>query len=192
MDRKINKFNNFMNGLAAAAQLLNRAVKHGSFIECVCLTASIIDGLLRMGLILKHQLRTRTKNVLDKLLYQSDEDKIVAERNIYKMAFEKKVISRQLFDRLEELYEKRNKVVHRYLISGITTKEVLDTAMEYNKAVHLVSDAVKILEDQQIKKGIGMTIAGRSISKEEELKLFNNMSSEKHGDEFLNNNLRNI
>jgi hypothetical protein len=52
------KFENFMRGFSAAAELDARAARLGCFVECVCLTASVIDGLLRMGLILKHQLDT--------------------------------------------------------------------------------------------------------------------------------------
>ncbi len=191
MNKKIDKFDNFMNGFTAAAQLAQRASKQGCFIECVCLTASIIDGLLRIGLILNHQLKAKTKDILNELLYQSDEDKIISERKIYEMALKENIISENLFDQLEKLYKKRNKIVHRYIISAITTKEVLNIAMEYDNIQHLVSDAVKILENQQIEKGIGMTVAGKNILKEEVEKLFNDMSSKKHGDKFLDDKLKN-
>ncbi|MDO8550984.1 MAG: hypothetical protein Q7S39_12660, partial [Ignavibacteria bacterium] len=78
-------FESFMKGFAAAAQLSQRAVANGSFIESVCLSASIIDALLRIGLILDYQLKTKTDQILNELLYQADEKKIVTERSIYKL-----------------------------------------------------------------------------------------------------------
>ena len=89
MNKNIDKLSNFMNGFTASVQLSQRAGEDGFFIEYTCLIASIIDGLLRIGLILNYQLENRTDDVLDSLLYQSDEDKIISERHIYKMALEK-------------------------------------------------------------------------------------------------------
>jgi hypothetical protein len=42
----------FMDGFVGAAELLQRAGQNGSFIEYICLAASVIDGSLRIGLIL--------------------------------------------------------------------------------------------------------------------------------------------
>jgi hypothetical protein len=190
MKKDIDKFSNFMNGITAAVQLLNRASKNGYFIEYICLAASVIDGLLRMGLILQHQLDTKSTDILDSLMYQSDEDKIVSERNIYKKALKKNIISRELFDELNDLYNKRNGVIHCYIISHITTKEVLDIGIEYGKIQQIVKSAVRKIEDEQIKKGIGMTVSGEGASKEEMEKIMDEMISEKHGDDILNKTLK--
>lgn len=92
MNKNIDKFENFMNGFAATVQLLQRAGENGFFIEFICLSASIIDGLLRIGLTLKHQLETKSNDILESLLYQFDEDRIIPERKIYKMALGKKIL----------------------------------------------------------------------------------------------------
>lgn len=169
-----------MNGFSAAVQLLQRAGQNGFFIEYVCLAASVIDGLLRMGLILNYQLETKTKGVLDSLLYQSDEDKIIPERKVYKMALGKNILSQRLFDELEDLYQQRNRVVHRYIISDITTAQLLNIGQQYEKIISSVSDAVKVLEDKQIETGVGMTEKGKHTSKEELDELLARMSSKKH------------
>ena len=179
-----------MNGFAATAQLLQRAGKNGFFIEYTCLSASIIDGLLRIGLILKHQLETKTDDILDSLLYQSDEDKIISERKIYKLALKEEIISQELFDQLEILYKERNRVVHRYIISDISTKEVLNIGIQYEQIRYSVSAAVRKLEDEQIETGIGMTKAGENTAKEEMENLLNEMSAKKHGSDILNHALK--
>src|SRR5437870_733748 len=102
------KLGHFMEGFVAATQLLQRARENGFLVEFVCLAASVIDGALRIALILQHQLQTGSAAILDDLLYQSDEDRIIPERVIYKRALEHGVIDQTLFDQPENLYAKRN------------------------------------------------------------------------------------
>ena len=65
----------FMNGFAAANQLLSRAGQNGFFIEYVCLATSVVDAMLRTGLILQHQIEHQTSEVLGELVYQEKGDK---------------------------------------------------------------------------------------------------------------------
>ena len=58
--------------------------------ESVVLSAAVIDGTLRMGLILKHQLETNTNDLLEEFLYQEEEEKGISEREIYRRALAKK------------------------------------------------------------------------------------------------------
>lgn len=90
-----------MNGLAAAVQLLNRAGTNGFFIEYVCLATSVIDAILRIGIILKHQLKSRNNEIIDELLSQREEDKIISEREIYRKALKEGIITQALFAQLE-------------------------------------------------------------------------------------------
>ena len=146
-----------MEGLAAAGQLANRAVQSGSFIESICLSASLIDASLRIGLVLKHQIDTRSIDIPAELLYQADDDKIVTERRIFGRAHAEGIIDQDLFKRLETLHTDRNRVVHRYIISEITTSEVLAIAHEYLNTVHEVNSRIDVLERRQLEFGIGMT-----------------------------------
>ncbi len=66
-----------------------------------------------MGLILQHQLNTRSSELLEELLLQTEVDPIVSEREIYRRAAQEDVIDSSLSRKLEELYSKRNRVVHR-------------------------------------------------------------------------------
>ena len=151
------KLREFMAGFAAASELLARAQREGFFIECVCLTASTIDGLLRMGLILKHQLDTSSTDLLDQLLHQADEDAVISEREVYRRSLQAGIVDQATFDELERLYKERNRVVHRYIISEITTQEVLDTAIRLDEIMRQVTDQVSILEEEQLRLGVGMT-----------------------------------
>ena len=191
MIKTTDKLENFMNGFVAAVQLSHRAGKNGFFIEYILLIASIIDGMLRISLMLQYQLETKSNKVLDALLYQSNEDKIISERKIYKISLDKKIISKKLFDDLEKLYKQRNRVIHRYIISDISTKEVLNIGIQYEQVKYLVSDCVETLESKQIKSGIGMTRREKNTTKENLHKMLNEMSSKKHNNIILNRTLKN-
>jgi hypothetical protein len=157
------RFADFLNGFAAANQLMNRAGENGCFVEFVCLATSIVDALLRIGLILKHQLNSRSSEVSLDLIFQSDHDKIISERMIYQKAIIQGIISQEQFTQLEELYKRRNKVIHRYIISEITTDQVLQIAFEYQAIIDVIGNQVRQLEDQQIESGIGMTRSGKQV-----------------------------
>lgn len=176
-----------------AAQLLNRAKEKGCFIECVCLSASIIDASLRIALILKHQIETQSSEFLEDLLYQGDSDKAISEREIYKRALNRNIIREDVFQRLEVLYKDRNRVVHRYIISEITTKDVLQIAARYEKLLLEISAETGELEKRQIELGVGMTRADRDVPvklKQDFEQRLDGMIIEKHGDENLTNNLK--
>ena len=186
-------FDSFMKGFAAAVQLNQRAASNGSFIECVCLSASIIDALLRIGLILDYQLKTKTDQILNELLYQADEKKIVTERSIYKLALKEKIITNNIYQKLNDLYYERNKVVHQYIISDITTEMVLSIAEKYSDMVHIVKDSIRKLEDEQLRLGVGMTKSevGVPASVRKKVKEFMEITmNEKHGNPNLAKNLR--
>jgi len=181
------KFTHFMNSFTAAVELHGRAGEKGCFIESVCLAAAIIDGMLRIGLILQHQIHTGSDELLEELLCQSDEDKIVSERAIYQRALGAGVIDPETFDLLRGLYDKRNRVIHRYIISEITTKEVLFTAIEFDSMVRRVSQAIRKIEARQIELGVGMT---RQMETRTTIEDLMKMSDRKHGDKGLADRLR--
>ena len=182
-----------MGGFYAAVELHRRAGNLGCFVESVCLSTSITDALLRIALILKHQLTTGTAEILEELLYQPDEDKIVSERNVYKRALQAGIIDNPLFQTLNDLYAKRNRVVHRYIISDITTNDILKIAEEYYKVEDLVAAAVRTLENEQMRLRVGMMI-GTSDSLDNSISAqygdVARMIADKHGHDTLARNLR--
>jgi len=171
---------NFLKGIAGSAGLLNRAIENGSFIECVCIYANQIDALLRIGVILDSQLKENNSTIVDNLLYQNESDKIIYERSIYKRALENNIISQNLFDNLSDLYDKRNRVVHRYIISGLTTKDILDIAVEYETVYKKIITVIANLETKQIKSNCGMTVLKRCESSKLNFQIIN-MINDKHG-----------
>ncbi len=184
----VSNFQNFLQGFYTANELLQRAHRTGSFVESVCLTASLIDGLLRIGLVLKHQLDTGTDEVVSELLFQGEGDRRIMEKEIYLRAQRKGIITLDLKKRLDELYQERNRVVHRYLISEITTAQVLDIADKYFKMMERVTVAVAELEKEQIRRGVGMT---RAEGPSGALDVSPHVRR-KHGDESLFRNLRDL
>ncbi len=184
MDPEPDKFSHFMRGLCSATQLLQRAGENDFFVEYICLAAAVIDASLRIGLILQHQIKTRTVEILDSLLYQADEDRMVSERQIYTMALKESILSQDLFGELRSLYTKRNRVIHRYILSDITTEQVLAIAIQYEHAIPLISETVGKLEQKQIEMGVGMTVVTDAPKAEIEAWL-NEMSAEKHGNPLL-------
>jgi uncharacterized protein YutE (UPF0331/DUF86 family) len=175
-------FRRFLNGFVAACELLHRAAKEHCLVEYICLAASVIDANLRIALILQHQLATSSAEVLNGLLYQAEEDEIITERTIYKRALEQQVIDAAIFAKLEELYARRNRVIHRYVISDITTLEVLEIASGYERIIPVINKITSDLEERQEKLQIGMLGSGElgaALSK------LSNMSGEKHANEHL-------
>jgi len=193
MSEDYKNFYNFVKGLLAAKQLLIRAQKNGCFIESVCLSASIIDASLRIGIILKHQLNTKSDHLLNELLLQSDDDNITSEREIYNRSLRENIITKSTFSKLELLYKERNKVIHRYIISKITTEQVLSITIDYELIIHEIREALGLLEKQQIKEKIGMTIHSHSLSKSDLNKHSQSiikMINEKHGNKHLAEQLK--
>lgn len=180
------KFDNFMRSFCAAAELGVRAAEHGCFVEFVVLTAAVIDGTLRMGLILKHQLETTSDVLLPELLHQGESDPMISEREVYRRCLAQSVIKQDVFDELNRLYDERNRVVHRYVISAITTKDVLDIGLAYDALKQRVSDAVALIEEEQIRLGVGMTVRGDKADVQDVLDL----AAGKHGDQGLTDALR--
>ena len=74
----------FLQGVAAAAHLFNRAVENKSALECIVLQASLLDATLRVGLILKKQLDSKSSVIDEEILSQGLTDSRISEREIYK------------------------------------------------------------------------------------------------------------
>ena len=170
-----------MAGFAAARELHSRAGTAGSFVECVCLGASITDAMLRIGLVLRKQLDDRSRDIPLELIFQGSQDKAIAEREIYRRASAKSIIDDATLTQLQSLYDKRNRVIHRYVISRITTDEVLDIAIEYERMIETLAKRIYELEEQQIRDGVGITARGPSLQGEEGKRFLEDFADEKHG-----------
>jgi hypothetical protein len=157
-----------------------RAAKVGSFLESVCLGASLIDAMLRIGIILQHQLNNRTAEIPLDLIFQGEKYGAISEREIYRRALAISVIDNDTFTRLQGLYDERNRVVHRYIISRITTSDVLNTAIAYEQMITALSKRIYEIEEQQINEGVGITVRGPALEGDEGKRILEEIADEKH------------
>ena len=65
----------FTEAMSAAMKHLNCGYETQSALECIVFSALIIDGLLRIGLIMKKQLDNNTSDIDESLLHQKNKDK---------------------------------------------------------------------------------------------------------------------
>ena len=150
------RFTKFMNSLGASIDLQNRAYKNGSSIELVVLLANHIDALLRLALILKKQIDDSTDNIDTTLIFQKETDKPIMEKKVYKMALNEGLINQPLHDKLFELYNQRNKVIHRYIITDLLTKDVMQVVYDYSIMEEKIGKVVREYEQKQFQLKIGI------------------------------------
>jgi len=156
------RFEMFLQGVGATAYMLNKAVENHAFIEATCLLASQIDGLLRIGIVLKKQIENNNSIIEKEWIYQGKKDKKKSEKDIYKKAKELKIVDEDTFNELYQLYDNRNRVIHRFIISEITLAEVENIAYQYYQMQQKINSIIYDIESKQIKLGIGMTKKGES------------------------------
>lgn len=155
-----------LQATTAAAMLLNKAYEKRAALECIVLQSNLIDGVLRVGLILKEQLNTGTCVVDETLLTQNDGDQAISEREIYRRALSAEVIDQHLYDDLSTAYDVRNKCIHRYLLCATNYDDAVGLVYRLDKLLRLVSAQVESLEKAQIERSVGMTIKGSATTKE--------------------------
>jgi len=153
------RFDMFLQGVAATAYMVNKAVENHAFIEATCLFASQIDGLLRIGIILQKQIANKNRVIEKEWIYQGLSDRKKSEKDIYKEAKELGILDDTTFDKLYNLlYNDRNRVIHRFIISEITLAEIENIAYEYYQMQQKITSIVHDIETKQIELGVGMTI----------------------------------
>lgn len=154
------RFEVFLQGVGATSLMLNKSVKSKAFIEATCIIANQIDALLRIGIVLKKQLLNGNNLIETKWIYQGLSDKIISEKDVYKESLNLGIITQEIFDNLYQLYNDRNRVVHRFIISVITLAEAEEISYKYYKKSEELNQIIYNLEAEQIKLNVGMTIKG--------------------------------
>jgi hypothetical protein len=163
-ERKLNsyRFEMFLQGVGASDLMLKRAIENKAYIESTCLLATQIDSLLRIAIILKNQLSDKNMAIDKEWIYQGAADKRKSEKDIYKKAKELGIMSDDTFNKLFKLYEDRNRVIHRFIISEITLTDVESISYDYYQIREEIKQIVDDIESEQIKQGIGMTTTNES------------------------------
>ena len=150
------RWDKFMLSYVASIDLSNRAYNSGSNIELVIILANQIDAVLRQSLILKGQLDNKTDTIDVSLIHQNETDKPIFEKTIYKKALEANLINQKTHHKLIELYEIRNKVVHRYIISDLLSNDIIELVWSYSKIYDFLREKVVDLEKRQFEEQIGL------------------------------------
>ncbi len=148
----------FLKGIAASMVILNNAVEHKAFIEATCILATQVDAFLRIGVVLKSQLINRNNEIAKKWIYQGIGDEKISEKDVYRKAKSLGIIDDDLYNRFIALYEERNRVIHRFIVSEITLNEVEHIAFYYYQINNEISRIIYKIEQDQIEAGVGMTL----------------------------------
>lgn len=161
------RFDMFLQGVGATALILSKAIENKAFIEATCLLANQIDALLRIGIVLKNQITNSNSVIEVEWIYQGLTDKKKSEKDIYKKALDLGIIDQSTFDELYVLYDDRNRVIHRFIISEITLAEVEEIAYKYYQKQQSINKIIYDLESEQIKLNVGMTKVDNDKQSEE-------------------------
>src|ERR1035441_8594632 len=119
-------FENFIYSYGAARDLLARAHRTGSLIEGLVLYVSLIDGLLRIALVLDKQLEDASGDVDFSYIQQEPGGRRYSEKEIYEQAHRRGIITTDMKAKIVDLYERRNAVIHRFFLTDI--KEIYEQA----------------------------------------------------------------
>lgn len=179
----LDRFYKFQSALAASFDLKESALKSGSLIEFILIVASQIDSYLRLCIVMKKQLDSRVNEFEEKYFYQGEKCKPMTERTIYNEAKSLGVLSDINFELLSRLYDSRNKIVHRFIISDIKTRDLNNIAIDYDAVAEEIRLDMRKLEDLQRETKIGIykfSAAHDDVVNEEELKFLYANVNDKH------------
>jgi hypothetical protein len=108
------------------------------------------------------------------------QDRPISERDIYRRALAASVIDDSAFAQLQALYDERNRVIHRYIITRITTSEVLDIAIRYQHMIEALHKRLWEIEERQIRENVGIIVRGPELEGDEGRRFMEEFSEEKH------------
>lgn len=149
------RFEKFIASLAASFDLKNKAIKNRSFIELIIINANQIDAYLRLCIVHKFQIIENSNLFRLDYLYQGENDRPLMEKKIYDKAKEMNILSEEQHTKLYNLYDLRNKVVHRYIITDIKTMELREICYDYEMICDEIRMVLASIETEQFEKKIG-------------------------------------
>lgn len=182
------RYKKFVGSVGALLDLKGKAMQNKSFIETLMLTANEIDAYLRLAIVIKKQIDEKSDRIDLSFLFQAEDDAPIHERKIYKKAKDEMIIALETFDKLEELYNERNRVVHRYVISDIKTVHLYKIVSDYILICRTVKEALIKLEELQFETKIGIhknSWDPKEKMSEDSRKHFISLIKEKHLDNLI-------
>lgn len=162
-NKKADSLEKFLYSLAVIRFLRDRAWRSASFIEYVVLSCSQIDAMLRVGIILKEQIKNKTNQVNDKWLVKN-----FKERDIFNKSKELRIINSSFLKKLNYLYDGRNVVVHRFVITDVEYEYSKRLASEFEPSIVELNDILYKIEEDQIAKKVGITVSGKKVPLEKQ------------------------
>lgn len=156
----MNAFGNFVHSFAAARQLLHRAHERGSLIEAMVLYVSLIDGFLRIALVLDKQLAGDPVGNLDSYIQQVPGGTKFTEKDIYNEASSRGLIDDALKAEIVDLYERRNATIHRFFLTDLKYADLAPPLDRYEAVHERCYAIVEELEIRQVRERKGMTSQG--------------------------------
>ncbi|MET8352695.1 hypothetical protein [Micromonospora sp. NPDC005206] len=150
---------NFVYSFATVRLLLQKAHDNGSLIEGLVLYVSLIDGLLRLAIILDKQLASDPVTV-GEYMQQVPGGPKLTERAIYEEARQRNIIDEAFKAEVVELYGYRNAIVHRFFLTSLQYADLAPHLVRYERLYDRCFAIVGELEDRQVREGRGMTIGG--------------------------------
>lgn len=185
------RFEKFNAALAATFDLKYKAFKNKSPIEIIVLNANQIDAYLRLAIVLKYQISEKTDLFRLEYLFQDESDRPIMEKQIYKKALELQIINQIVYDKLFELYNKRNKVVHRYIITDIKTFNLHEYAYQYEQIAEDIRVILEKIEKEQFEKKVGY-YKSKNPHREKNINEINWLKSLVNEKHFMNNFYRDL
>lgn len=185
-DRKLaadlDKLDRFTGSLAASHDLLSAAIDSESFIEIIAIAASQIDAYLRLSLVIAKQLNEKTNNIETRYLFQEDDEKGITERKVFDDALKLNVINQEAFDDLSGLYNLRNRVIHRYIISNIRTRDLVNVAAKYLDSLDKTRLTLRDFEQRQADEPFGVygKEFGKTLVTEDSTRQLHASANDKH------------
>ena len=178
----LDKFDRFTGSLAASHDLLCTAIDAGAHIEIIAITANQIDAYLRLSLVIVKQLEEKTDNIETKYLFQADGERGIMERKIFEDALKFQIIDLNTFNDLNELYNLRNRVIHRYIISDIKSRDLVDIAGRYLKALEKTRLTLRDFEQKQavVPYGVYGMKFGKTFVTEDAIRRLHASANDKH------------
>lgn len=149
------RFDKFNASLAASFDLRHNALKNRSFIELTIINANQIDAYLRLCIVHKLQILENTNLFKLEYLYQGESDKPLMEKKIYDKALSINILTEAQHKKLYELYELRNKLVHRYIITDMKTIELRNISIDYELLNEEIRKVLIKIEIEQFEKKVG-------------------------------------
>jgi uncharacterized protein YutE (UPF0331/DUF86 family) len=163
----LDKYDQFLASLGASYDLLYSAIESESYIESIIVSANLIDAYLRLSIVITKQLRDKTDEIDIRYLFQADDERGLMERAVFRDALQLDVINQSTVNELSELYNLRNRIVHRYIISSIKTRDIPPVVSRYLEMVEKIRLILQKIEDLQIGEDFG--IYGRGFTRKDSL-----------------------